>query len=47
MKPVSNKEGFVLRLEDFLPYRLVVAASLVSQATARTYATKYNIGIAE
>ncbi len=47
MKPVSNKEGFVLRLEDFLPYRLVVAASLVSQATARTYATKYSIGIAE
>jgi len=47
MKPVSNKEGYVLRLEDFLPYRLVVAASLVSQATARTYATKYSIGIAE
>jgi DNA-binding MarR family transcriptional regulator len=44
---MSNKDGFVLRLEDFLPYRLVVAASLVSQATARTYATKYTIGIAE
>jgi DNA-binding MarR family transcriptional regulator len=44
---MSNNEGFVLRLEDFLPYRLVVAASLVSQATARTYATKYGIGIAE
>jgi DNA-binding MarR family transcriptional regulator len=44
---MSNSEGFVLRLEDFLPYRLVVAASLVSQATARTYATKYGIGIAE
>lgn len=44
---MSNARGFVLRLESFLPYRLVVAANLVSQATARTYATKYGIGIAE
>lgn len=44
---MSNAAPFILRLEDFLPYRLVVAASLVSQATARTYSTQYGIGIAE
>lgn len=44
---MSNLPASVLRLEDFLPYRLVVAASLVSQATSRTYAAQYGIGIAE
>lgn len=44
---MSNRAPSALQLEKFLPYRLVVAAALVSQATARTYATKYGIGIAE
>jgi DNA-binding MarR family transcriptional regulator len=36
-----------LRLEEFLPYRLNVLASLVSQALSRVYAERYNIGIPE
>jgi len=36
-----------LRLEDFLPYQLNVASSLVSQALSRLYAERYGIGVPE
>jgi DNA-binding MarR family transcriptional regulator len=36
-----------LRLEDFLPYRLNVVASLVSQALSRVYSGRYGIGVPE
>lgn len=36
-----------LRLDDFLPYQLNVAASLVSQALSKIYAERYDIGVPE
>ena len=36
-----------LKLEEFLPYRLNVVASLVSQALSRVYAERYGIGVPE
>lgn len=36
-----------LRLDDFLPYQLNVASSLVSQALSRLYAERYGIGVPE
>ena len=36
-----------LKLEQFLPYRLNVVASLVSQALSRIYADGYGIGVPE
>ncbi len=36
-----------LKLEEFLPYRLNVCASLVSQALSRIYAERYQIGVPE
>jgi DNA-binding MarR family transcriptional regulator len=36
-----------LKLEDFLPYRLNVVASLTSQALSRVYADRYGIGVPE
>ena len=36
-----------LRLDDFLPYQLNVAASLVSQALSKIYADRYGIGVPE
>jgi DNA-binding MarR family transcriptional regulator len=36
-----------LKLEKFLPYRLNVVASLVSQALSRVYADRYGIGVPE
>ena len=36
-----------LRLEEFLPYRLNVVASLTSQALSRVYADRYGIGVPE
>jgi DNA-binding MarR family transcriptional regulator len=36
-----------LKLEQFLPYRLNVVASLVSQALSRVYADRYGIGVPE
>jgi DNA-binding MarR family transcriptional regulator len=36
-----------LKLETFLPYRLNVVASLVSQALSRVYADRYGIGVPE
>ena len=37
----------VLKLEEFLPYRLNVCASLVSHALSRIYAEHYKIGVPE
>jgi DNA-binding MarR family transcriptional regulator len=37
----------VLKLEEFLPYRLNVCANLVSQALSRIYAERYKIGVPE
>jgi DNA-binding MarR family transcriptional regulator len=36
-----------LKLEEFLPYRLNVAAALTSQALSRIYAERYGIGVPE
>jgi DNA-binding MarR family transcriptional regulator len=36
-----------LKLDNFLPYQLNVAASLVSQALSRIYADRYGIGVPE
>jgi DNA-binding MarR family transcriptional regulator len=36
-----------LKLEQFLPYRLNVVASIVSQALSRIYADRYGIGVPE
>ena len=36
-----------LKLDQFLPYRLNVCASLVSQALSRIYAERYKIGVPE
>jgi DNA-binding MarR family transcriptional regulator len=36
-----------LKLEDFLPYRLNVVASLTSQALSRVYGERYGIGVPE
>jgi DNA-binding MarR family transcriptional regulator len=36
-----------LKLEQFLPYLLMVVASLSSQALSRVYAQRYNIGVPE
>jgi len=36
-----------LKLEEFLPYRLNVLASLVSQALSRIYAERFDIGVPE
>ncbi len=36
-----------LKLEEFLPYRLNVLASLVSQALSRIYVERYGLGVPE
>jgi DNA-binding MarR family transcriptional regulator len=36
-----------LKLEEFLPYRLTVCATLVSQALSRIYGERYRIGVPE
>jgi DNA-binding MarR family transcriptional regulator len=36
-----------LKLEEFLPYRLNVVASLVSEALSRIYVDRYGIGVPE
>ena len=40
-------EHVTLKLEQFLPYRLNVLASLVSQALSRVYARRHRIGVPE
>jgi len=43
----TRGEDAPLKLEQFLPYRLNVVASVVSQALSRLYATRYGIGVPE
>jgi DNA-binding MarR family transcriptional regulator len=45
--PAGRSDGAPLKLERFLPYRLNVVASLVSQALSRIYADRYGIGVPE
>ena len=44
---VGRGDNAPLKLETFLPYRLNVVASLVSQALSRIYADRYGIGVPE
>jgi DNA-binding MarR family transcriptional regulator len=44
---VGRGDNAPLKLEQFLPYRLNVVASLVSQALSRIYAERYGIGVPE
>ncbi len=43
----ADPDEAALKLDDFLPYRVNVCASLVSQALSRIYAERYKIGVAE
>lgn len=43
----ASGDAAPLKLEDFLPYRLNVVASLTSQALSRIYADRYGIGVPE
>ncbi len=43
----GSGESAPLKLEEFLPYRLNVVASVVSQALSRLYAARYGIGVPE
>jgi DNA-binding MarR family transcriptional regulator len=43
----ARDDNAPLKLEEFLPYRLNVVASLVSQALSRIYAERYGIGVPE
>jgi len=45
--PAGRGDHAPLKLEQFLPYRLNVVASLVSQALSRIYAERYSIGVPE
>jgi DNA-binding MarR family transcriptional regulator len=45
--PDGRGDDAPLKLEEFLPYRLNVVASLVSQALSRIYADRYGIGVPE
>jgi DNA-binding MarR family transcriptional regulator len=45
--PMGPGDDAPLKLEEFLPYRLNVVASLVSQALSRIYAARYGIGVPE
>jgi DNA-binding MarR family transcriptional regulator len=44
---LGHSDGAPLKLEEFLPYRVNVLASLVSQALSRIYADRYGIGVPE
>jgi DNA-binding MarR family transcriptional regulator len=44
---VAPAEPALLKLEDFLPHKLNVLSSLVSQALSRVYGQRYGIGIPE
>jgi DNA-binding MarR family transcriptional regulator len=43
----AGDEPVTLKLEEFLPYRLNVCATLVSQALSRIYSERYRIGVPE
>jgi DNA-binding MarR family transcriptional regulator len=44
---LGHGDAAPLKLKEFLPYRLNVVASLVSQALSRIYADRYGIGVPE
>jgi DNA-binding MarR family transcriptional regulator len=44
---VGRGDAAPLKLEEFLPYRLNVLASVVSLALSRIYAERYSIGVPE
>lgn len=44
---IIDRDAAPLRLEQFLPYRLNVVASFVSQALSRIYSERYGIGVPE
>jgi DNA-binding MarR family transcriptional regulator len=46
-KLAATGEAALLKLEDFLPHKLNVLSSLVSQALTRVYGQRYGIGIPE
>jgi DNA-binding MarR family transcriptional regulator len=43
----AERPAIPLKLEEFLPYRLNLVASLVSQALSRIYVDRYGIGVPE
>src|SRR6185437_12965112 len=43
----ATRGDALLKLEEFLPYRLNVVASLSSQALSRVYGKRYGIGVPE
>jgi DNA-binding MarR family transcriptional regulator len=43
----AGGDAVALKLEEFLPYRLNVCATLVSQALSRIYVERYRIGVPE
>jgi DNA-binding MarR family transcriptional regulator len=45
--PVADANKAALRLEEFLPYRLNVCSSLVTQALSRIYAARYRMAVPE
>ena len=45
--PAPAPDEAPLKLEEFLPYRLNLLASLVSQALSRIYVDRYGIGVPE
>jgi DNA-binding MarR family transcriptional regulator len=45
--PAGAPDEAPLKLEEFLPYRLNVLASLVSQALSRIYVERYGLGVPE
>jgi len=45
--PIGRDENAPLKLEQFLPYRLNVLATVVSLALSRIYSERYGIGIPE
>jgi DNA-binding MarR family transcriptional regulator len=46
-QPNPMVDRAALKLEEFLPYRLNVCASVVSQALSRIYSDRYKIGVPE
>jgi DNA-binding MarR family transcriptional regulator len=47
LKPDAREKREALRLAEFLPYRLNVLATVVSEGLARIYAERFGIGIPE
>lgn len=46
-EPATPTDPASLRLDDFMPYRLNVAAYTISRGLARIYAARFDIGIPE